>query len=134
MKTPVVTSRCADCGLGTNTADEYYMVKNEVWEQSWAGRRKPWHGKIRGQEILCIGCLEERLGRTLTRCDFTDAPINDPTKYDMSDRLRDRLTTDRGPMKGIDDLVMWAIEGTVQQLPEEDRDRARAAAERAIGR
>lgn len=37
-------------------------------------------------------------------------------------------------MKGIDDLVMWAIEGTVQQLPEEDRDRARAAAERAIGR
>ena len=28
--------------------------------------------------MLCIGCLEVRLGRTLTSEDFTDAPINQP--------------------------------------------------------
>ena len=42
-----------------------YMVKDDVWEQAWCGRRKSWHGKIPGQEILCIGCLEKRLGRTI---------------------------------------------------------------------
>jgi hypothetical protein len=42
-------------------------------------------------EILCIGCLGRRIGRTLSRDDFTDAPINDPDKEGMSDRLRNRL-------------------------------------------
>jgi hypothetical protein len=28
-------------------------------------------------EILCIPCLELRLGRALTAADFTDAPVND---------------------------------------------------------
>jgi hypothetical protein len=46
------------------------MVRDEVWEQAWAGRRKAWHGKLPGQEILCIGCLEARIGRTLKRDDF----------------------------------------------------------------
>ena len=82
---------CADCGVGTSTLGEWYMVLDDVWEQAWEGRRKPWHGKFSGQEFLCIGCLEERLGRPLTRCDFPDFPINDPAKYDMSDRLRSRL-------------------------------------------
>jgi hypothetical protein len=31
-----------------------------------------------GVEVLCIGCLERRLGRTLCASDFTNAPINDP--------------------------------------------------------
>jgi hypothetical protein len=34
------------------------MVHDRVWEQAWAGRRKPHHSKVPGQEILCIGCLE----------------------------------------------------------------------------
>ena len=55
---PVVLSRCADCGVGTDTIREYYMVHDRVWEQAWAGRRKPHHSKVPGQEILCIGCLE----------------------------------------------------------------------------
>ena len=70
-----------------------------MWEQAWAGRRKAWHGKLPGQEILCIGCLEQRIGRTLVRCDFTDSPINDPHEETMSARLRDRLTTDHVPLK-----------------------------------
>ena len=72
------------------TLGEYYVVH----DQAWAGRRKSWHGKVPGTEILCIGCLEQRLRRTLMSCDFTSALVNDPSDPDMSDRLRDRLTTE----------------------------------------
>jgi hypothetical protein len=87
---------CVDCCVGTLTIGEYYMVKDDVWEQAWAGRRKSWHA-LDGQEILCIGCLEKRIGRTLTKHDFGNAPINDP-RFDpnKSARLLDRLTADCG--------------------------------------
>jgi len=90
---PVCTTNCCDCGVGTHTIDEWYMVNAGVWNQAWAGRRKSYHGKVPGQEILCIGCLEKRIGRALCRADFTDAPVNDPNEHQHSDRLRDRLTT-----------------------------------------
>jgi hypothetical protein len=61
---PLIVSACADCGIGTIRLGEWYMVRDEVWEQAWCGRRKPWH-VLPGQEVLCIGCLEKRLGRTL---------------------------------------------------------------------
>jgi hypothetical protein len=86
---------CADCGVDTNAIGEWYMVKDDVWEQAWAGRRRlPY-----GQEILCIGCLEQRLGRTLMNCDFmrvdfagfADEPINDDPPDLISDRLYDRM-------------------------------------------
>lgn len=86
---PLITSNCADCGIGTSMLGELeYMVRDEVWEQAWAGRHKPWH-ELPGQQILCIGCLEQRLGRTLMSCDFIGAQVNG-----ISDRLRDRLTTE----------------------------------------
>jgi hypothetical protein len=68
---PVVLSACADCGIGTVTLGEYYMVRNDIWEQAWAGRRKWWYRHVPGQEILCIACLEARIGRELTVDDFT---------------------------------------------------------------
>jgi hypothetical protein len=43
-------------------------------------------------QILCIGCLEKRIGRTLMACDFTECPVNDPSKSNNSQRLRSRLT------------------------------------------
>jgi hypothetical protein len=88
---PVVDTQCVDCGLGTRTAHEYpYMVCDEVWELAWVGRRKSWSAP--GMEVLCIGCLEARLGRRLTRADFTGAPCNDPHRgHGMSVRLRARL-------------------------------------------
>lgn len=96
---PTVTTRCADCGFGAITGGEYYMVKDEVWEAAWAGRRKPWH-EVDGQQILCVGCLEARIGRTLTAFDFTGAPINDVNfGGEKSERLLDRLQARRGPMK-----------------------------------
>jgi hypothetical protein len=91
---PVCISTCADCGLGTRTAGERYVVKDDVWEQAWCGRRKAWHGRVPGQEILCVACLEQRIGRELVRADFTDAPINDPKQKHMSERLRSRLVAD----------------------------------------
>ena len=90
---PVCRTICADCGVGTGTIGDWYMVRDEVWKQTWAGRRKPWH-KVPGQQILCITCLERRLGRVLVRADFTDAPINNPENTLLSDRLRNRLQTD----------------------------------------
>lgn len=96
--TTFIGAHCEDCGVGTFTAGEYYMVRDELWEQAWAGRRKPWHSL--GREILCIGCLEKRIGRTLKRSDFPDFPVNDPEQDDISDRLRARLTADSGGLEG----------------------------------
>jgi hypothetical protein len=96
---PKITTRCADCGVGTLTIGEWYMAKDDVWEQAWSGRRKSWHGKATGHEILCIGCLENRIGRTLTNLDFTRSPINNAADEHKSDRLRNRLTTTEGPIK-----------------------------------
>jgi hypothetical protein len=45
-----------------------------------------------GQAVLCIGCLEKPLGRTLCASDFTDAMVNFPDKGGVSDRMRQRLT------------------------------------------
>jgi hypothetical protein len=86
----MITSRCADCGLGTVTAGEWYMVKDDVWEAAWTGRREPWH-ELPWQEILCIGCLEKRIGRTLVASDFSDDQINDRPRF-KSARLHNRLS------------------------------------------
>jgi hypothetical protein len=58
----------------------------------WKGRGFRWiQGKARKffcSEILCVGCLEKRLGRQLTPADFP--PGRDiPNNY-MSKRLRNR--------------------------------------------
>jgi hypothetical protein len=62
--------------------DEYYMVHDALW-------------KLAGMEpdggMLCIGCLETRLGRKLVRGDFTDYPINSGQLFPQSSRLRERL-------------------------------------------
>jgi hypothetical protein len=84
---------CADCGA-TVRQNEWYMVRDDVWEQAWAGRRQVLcdHNSVR--EILCIGCLEQRIGRTLMASDFTAAPVNDPNhplSGHKSERMRHRL-------------------------------------------
>jgi hypothetical protein len=95
---PLCTTNCADCGIGCLTIDEYpYMVHDHVWDQAWHGRRKSWYSRPDcqqiGLEVLCIGCLERRLGRTLVADDFIpDVPCNDPQQRHISQRLRDRLT------------------------------------------
>ena len=84
---------CKDCGVETLPVDgrraEWYMVKPDVWADA---------GMTTG--FLCIGCLETRLGRQLTREDFTDCPVNNPSLADTpryafsyrTPRLVSRLT------------------------------------------
>jgi hypothetical protein len=72
---------CLDCHEDTGKMREHYFVKTEVWMKV--------HHSVYG--MLCVGCLENRLGRSLCANDFTDAHINNPRLYPMSDRLRSRL-------------------------------------------
>lgn len=60
---------CVDCGQDTKY--EHYFVHGEVW---FVEAGMPERG------MLCIKCLESRIGRRLKASDFTDAYINDP-KY-----------------------------------------------------
>jgi hypothetical protein len=73
-----IPTYCFDCG----SDDDYYMLRDEVWAATGMGRRGH----------LCIACVEERLGRTLTREDFTDVDVNDLSQaWPRSARLIDRL-------------------------------------------
>jgi hypothetical protein len=106
------------------------MVRDDVWEQAWAGRRKSWQRRrhdgrelVEGQEVLCIGCLEQRLGRTLMACDFIDVPCNDPNQKRMSERLRDRLTATisrrlRGRPKGSKNKLKTTTDGRGDASPQ----------------
>jgi hypothetical protein len=71
---------CMDCSLCTNCNYEYYMVIDEVWDREAA------------TGMLCIGCLEARRGKLLTKDDFTDCPLNSMNLFTGSPRLQDRLT------------------------------------------
>jgi hypothetical protein len=74
---------CRDCGTNTYRDGEFYTVADEVWDAS---------GIPRDGGMLCIGCLERRIGRELTRADFAlDSPPNTWQKFHRSDRLRDRM-------------------------------------------
>jgi hypothetical protein len=79
---------CVDCGQSTDTLDEYYMVDDGLWQTAMPGRRG----------MLCIGCLEARIGRTLTSADFTGADVNTAAYGPKSVRLLDRLG--RAPAPG----------------------------------
>lgn len=74
---------CIDCAACTNCNGEYYMVNDEVWLEA----------NPKGRGMLCIGCLEDRLGRLLTKDDFNgDAPVNSMWLTVGSTRLKNRLT------------------------------------------
>ena len=69
---------CRDCKKDT-FRDEYYMVHNHIWNAC-----------VNDKCMLCITCLETRLGRELNSYDFTTAPIN--YIFDKSVILRDRMS------------------------------------------
>jgi len=58
---------CVDCQVDTQDIGEYYVVGADVWAS--VDMKK--HGGM-----LCISCLELRLGRELASSDFSDAPVN----------------------------------------------------------
>ena len=60
---------CDDCGMLTapdGAPDEWYTVLDDVWIS--AG--------LTSDAILCVGCLEQRLGRQLSRRDFEAVPAS----------------------------------------------------------
>lgn len=71
--------KCLDCKTST-LQNEYYMVHDAIWLKANPDRKG----------MLCIGCLETRLGRTLNPSDFTAAPINEDREWGRSSRLRNR--------------------------------------------
>lgn len=73
---------CLDCRVDTGKIHEHYFIRTDVWlsvVESIVG-------------MLCIGCLEQRLGRELTPDDFTDCSLNSPKYEPKSQRLMKRLT------------------------------------------
>jgi hypothetical protein len=79
---------CDDCGIDTltETFQEYYMVKDNVWLRAKSDK----------EGFLCIGCLENRLGRRLSYQDFSECNLNTCIAYGLynaSDRLFNRITT-----------------------------------------
>jgi len=52
---------CVACGKDTNKSGEYYMVRDKVWAASGLG---PHDG------MLCLRCLERRIGREINIEDF----------------------------------------------------------------
>lgn len=77
---------CLDCGTNTSTICEYYMVHSYLWHLA---------NPDRPEGMLCIGCLENRIGRQLRSGDFIHAPINIEGAFGFvhSQRLRNRLET-----------------------------------------
>lgn len=77
---------CIDCTACTLCIGEYYMVHDSVWE------------RVANRGMLCIGCLEQRLGRTLNGSDFTLCPLNVDNIFKGSARVRARIDIDPGYM------------------------------------
>ena len=75
---------CFNCGA----REESYMVMNQVWLRAWPDYWE-WRRELRSllatsantdgkmRLLLCLSCLERKLGRPLVVSDFTDVPIND---------------------------------------------------------
>lgn len=61
-------SKCEDCG----SFGLHYMLKKDVWELTV---------ETSPARLLCLPCVERRLGRKLVVADLSDAPINGPIKH-----------------------------------------------------
>lgn len=75
--------RCRACGVDTDAIDEYFMLRNAIWDQVATDLDRYGH--------LCIGCIEDRLGRSLVLSDFDDVNVNTTPLIKRSMRLTDRL-------------------------------------------
>jgi len=57
---PVRNPVCMDCGVDTEAINEEYMILDDLWRTAVPSEAG----------MLCVGCLEKRLGRELRRDDF----------------------------------------------------------------
>lgn len=77
---------CMGCGVNTHEINEYYMINKSTWY--FVADSNP-------DGMLCIGCVEQKLGRKLTSKDFTTCPLNvESLQFGWrSERLMDRLNS-----------------------------------------
>lgn len=57
---------CLDCGVDTGKIGEHYMLVDRVWFSVTDSDRG----------MLCVGCIEKRLGRRLNANDFNNSYVN----------------------------------------------------------
>jgi hypothetical protein len=68
-------------GCGRSCRDEYYMLRSELWQKV-----------CRFNDTLCIGCVEDRLGRKLVPTDFNLEDTHNLIKlWPPARRLKERL-------------------------------------------
>jgi hypothetical protein len=74
---------CLDCGVDTSSDGiaEYYVVNDELWRSA----------NPAGAGMLCVECIEKRIGRKLERDDFVDCLVNTDPAFRKSTRLLERL-------------------------------------------
>jgi len=72
---------CLDCPVDTGKIHEHYFVNTDLWLSAVGSK----------VGMLCVGCLEDRLGRSLVASDFTDATVNQPRYEPKSQRLMERM-------------------------------------------
>ncbi len=72
---------CLDCRIDTGRIHEHYFVNTDLW-LSVVGSKTG---------MLCISCLEGRLGRKLVASDFPNVTINNPRFESKSARLMNRM-------------------------------------------
>lgn len=75
--------KCLDCNVDTGQIGEHYFINTSTW-LNVVGSNKG---------MLCIGCLEIRLGRKLNIYDFPTVYINSLRNGSKSLRLINRLTS-----------------------------------------
>ena len=57
---------CVDCDINTFIhTDDYFMVKHKIWKKFGVGT-----------EMLCVNCLEKRMGRKITKHDLLNCQLN----------------------------------------------------------
>src|SRR6185503_9594705 len=81
------------------------MVHDIVWGKAHASPN----------DILCIGCLENRLSRKLNCTDFPPAPINYDAVMTRTVRLEDRMT--RNPYNAVMNRIRWRIPRVGPEYP-----------------
>jgi len=76
---------CLDCGVDTGRIGEFYMLHDDVWLSVVPD----------SLGMLCVGCIESRLGRQLQSSDFNNSFVNN-RKWNVtrSDRLTQRMIDD----------------------------------------
>lgn len=62
---------CKDCGKNTRIDDkDYYMINDVLWKIYGVG-----------EGMLCMDCMEKRIGRKLIAMDLTMCPLNTHYNY-----------------------------------------------------